>query len=246
MDLPYRVLLQFPVPAVKSTENWIRWPNPSTKLPPERTSRPYSTRVAAASTTAPSPVIILLFLSHSLLMPLLGNFSFPSLGGGGVGGAGEEEARPPESCPGHAARPRHHRRPALFHRGGLGMYQKTSALSFFLVEFSCLDTKPNPRSWVGRCAWKYMMRARHWTYRSWTAHGGSTTPRLPMFSSSSRLPPGSPSFRSRSCSLLFSFSFSWTGGSLVLFFFPIPLGNLCRWDKFFRSLNVRIGLMEEL
>lgn len=24
------------------------------------------------------------------------------------------------------------------------------------------------------------------------------------------------------------------------------MGNLCRWDKFFRSLNVRIGLKEEL
>ncbi|XP_073111865.1 probable plastid-lipid-associated protein 10, chloroplastic [Elaeis guineensis] len=56
MDLPFPVLLQIPIPTVKRTRNSIPWPNPCTKRPPKRTSRPYSTRVTAISTTAPSPV----------------------------------------------------------------------------------------------------------------------------------------------------------------------------------------------
>ncbi|XP_038977076.1 probable plastid-lipid-associated protein 10, chloroplastic [Phoenix dactylifera] len=54
MDLPFPVLLQTPIPTVKPTRKWIPWPNPCTKSASKRTSRPNSTRVAAA---APSPAV---------------------------------------------------------------------------------------------------------------------------------------------------------------------------------------------
>lgn len=57
MDLPFSNLLQIPIPTAKPPSNWIPRPNPGTRPPPTKTSRPCSRRVAATSPTVSSPVV---------------------------------------------------------------------------------------------------------------------------------------------------------------------------------------------